>query len=141
MAGLGFSLAVPGHEGQVQQAVCNEARFALFRRARGAGPSWLSCLICIPCHVCLRSSQVVLKTTHGDIDVELWAKEAPKVCYMDPHHTLQNASLPGCCRLHAHVPMPYVTVLKQVKQTGSLLQLTHSRRFTGSTVLQQCGLQ
>ena len=24
--------------------------------------------------------QVVIKTTLGDIDIELWAKEAPKVC-------------------------------------------------------------
>lgn len=33
----------------------------------------------------LAGSQVILKTTLGDIDVELWPKEAPKACSSVAH--------------------------------------------------------
>lgn len=44
----------------------------------GCAPAELAS-VSILCHAYVWPSQVVLKTTHGDIDVELWAKEAPKV--------------------------------------------------------------
>ena len=45
--------------------------------------------------------KVVLHTTHGDIEVELWPKEAPKVCealfcgLTAPHIGRNLHSLPG----------------------------------------------
>lgn len=45
-------------------------------------------------------SQVLLKTTAGDIDIELWSKEAPKACRNFVQLCMEGKNSPRKCRNH-----------------------------------------
>ena len=59
--------------------------------------------------------KVVLHTTHGDIEIELWPKEAPKVCAAswqveDDHHLALHAQSNMLVHLLCHTQSTYITL-------------------------------